>query len=116
MIKLEKEFVGVGEVKGFKFKMLFENEKAFMYEVSYQNEDGYTSKWYEVFERKVSKATDTIMNGVMVHFDEREVYPRSNSFGVWAWCINNYDIAKAKFDYVSTRVKKVREQTVLNKG
>ena len=116
MIKLEKEFVGVGEVKGFKFKMLFENEKAFMYEVSYENDDGYTSKWYEVFERKVSKATDTIMNGVMVHFDEREVYPRSNSFGVWAWCINNYDIAKAKFDYVSTMVKKVRGQTVLNKS
>ena len=116
MIKLEKEFVGVGEVKGFKFKMLFENEKAFMYEVSYENDDGYTSNWYEVFERKVSKATDTIMNGVMVHFDEREVYPRSNSFGVWAWCINNYDIAKAKFDYVSTMVKKVRGQTVLNKS
>ena len=116
MIKLEKEFVGVGEVKGFKFKMLFENDRAFMYEVSCENEDGYTSKWYEVFERRVSKATDTIMNGVMVHFDEREVYPKSNSFGVWAWCINNYDKAKAKFDYVSTRVKKVREQTVLNKG
>ena len=116
MIKLEKEFIGVGEVKGFKFKMLFENEKAFMYEISYENEDGYTSKWYEVFERRVSKATDTIMNGIMVHFDEREIYPKSNSFGVWAWCINNYDKAKAKFDYVSTMVKKVREQTVLNKS
>lgn len=116
MIKLAKEFLGVGEVKGFKFKMLFENEKAFMYEVSYQNEEGHTSRWYEVFERKVSKATDTIMNGVMVHFEEREVYPRSNSFGVCAWCINNYDRAKAKFDYISTRVKRVREQTVLNKG
>lgn len=116
MIKLAKEFLGVGEVKGFKFKMLFENEKAFMYEVSYQNEEGHTSRWYEVFERKVSKSTDTIMNGVMVHFEEREVYPRSNSFGVCAWCINNYDRAKAKFDYISTRVKRVREQTVLNKG
>ena len=116
MIKIEKEFIGVGEVKGFNLKMLFENDRAFMYEVSYENEDGYTSKWYEVFERKVSKATDTIMNGVMVHFEEREVYPKSNSFGVCAWCINNYDRAKAKFDYISTRVKKTREQTVLNKS
>ena len=116
MIKLEKEFIGVGEVKGFKFKMLFENEKAFMYEVSYENEDSYTSKWYEVFERKVSKATDTIMKGIMVHFEEREVYPKSNSFGISAWCINNYDRAKSKFDYISTRVKNVREQAVLNKS
>lgn len=106
MIKLEKEFIGVGEVRGFRFKMLFENEKAFMYEVSCENDDGYTSRWYEVFERKVSKATDTIMNGVSVHFEEREVYPRSNSFGVCAWCINNYDRAKAKFEYISNRVKK----------
>ena len=108
MIKLEKEFIGVGEVRGFRFKMLFENEKAFMYEVSCENDDGYTSRWYEVFERKVSKATDTIMNGVSVHFEEREVYPRSNSFGVCAWCINNYDRAKAKFDYISDRVKRVK--------
>ena len=108
MIKLEKEFIGRGEVKGFRFKMLFNNDKAFMYEVSYQNEEGHTSRWYEVFENKVSNATDTIMNGVMVHFEEREVYPRSNSFGVCAWCINNYDRAKAKFDYISTRVKRVK--------
>ena len=116
MNKLEKEFIGVGEAKCFKFNMLFENDKAFMYEVSYKNEDGYTSRWYEVFERKVSKATDTIMNGVTVNFEEREVYPKSNSFGVCAWCINNYERAKAKFDYLSTRIKKTREQTVLNKS
>ena len=109
MIKLEKEFLGVGEAKGFKFKMLFENDKAFMFEVSYQNEEGYTSRWYEVFERKVSKAKDSIMKGVLVHFEEREVYPKSNSFGVSAWCINNYDRAKAKFDYIPTRIKKTRE-------
>ena len=116
MIKLEKEFIGIGEVKGFKFKMLFNNEKAFMYEVSCENEDGYTSRWYEVFERRVSKATDTIMNGVMVHFEEREVYPKSNSFGVYAWCINNYDMAKDKFEYLSTRVKGVDNKSLLNKS
>ena len=44
----------------------------------------------------------------MVHFEEREVYPRSNSFGVCAWCINNYDRAKAKFDYISDSVKRVK--------
>ena len=116
MIKLEKEFIGIGEVRGFKFKMLFNNDKAFMYEVSCENEDGYTSRWYEVFERKVSKATDTIMNGVMVHFEEREVYPKSNSFGVCAWCINNYNMAKDKFDYLSTRVKGFDNKSLLNKS
>ena len=101
MIKLEKEFIGIGEVKGFKFRMLDENEKSFIYEVS--DED---RKWYEVFERKVSKETDTMLNGISVHFEEREIYPHSNSFGVWAWCINDYDRAMNKFKELSVKVKK----------
>ena len=116
MIKLEKEFIGIGEVKGFKFKMLFNNDKAFIYEVSKKMENGYINKWYEVFERRVSKATDTIMNGVSVHFEEKEIYPKSKSFGVFAWCIYNYDVAKSKFDYLSTRVKGFDKKSLLNKS
>lgn len=33
MKKLEKEFIGIGEVKGFTFKQIKESEKAYLYEV-----------------------------------------------------------------------------------
>ena len=91
MIKLEEKFIGTGEVKGLEFAKLRENEYAFVYKVSYTNEDGISKYWYEVFEKRISKETDTTIGGVDVHFDAREIYPKSNSFGVWAWTCGTLD-------------------------
>lgn len=77
----EKEFIGKGEAKGFKFKLLNANPRTFLYEVDIGH-----SKHYEVFLRKIHSQYGHIM------------YPRSKSFGVWAWSFYNLDRATAKFN------------------
>ena len=80
MKELEKEFIGKGEVKGFKFTLLNANSKAFIYEV-----DNCDFIYYEVFLRKIHSRYGHVM------------YPKSKSFGVWAWSFDNLDRATAKF-------------------
>ena len=72
--QLEKQFEGRGEVRGYSFKQLFESEKAYLYQLT-DNETG--SVHYEVFKKVENKQFDCIS------------YPRSNSFGVWAWCFKS---------------------------
>lgn len=94
MKTLELEFEGKGEVSGIKFKQLQKTEKAFMYELT-DNETG--QKRFEVFARKVSKEGEAIIAGQTVKYEEKELYPKSNCFGIWAWCISDYEKAAAKF-------------------
>lgn len=65
---LTKYYLGIGEVKGFKFYQEAETPYGYIYRV--ENEGII---WYEVFKRKVN----TMYNNVS--------YPRSTSFGKWAW-------------------------------
>ena len=111
MIELEKEFIGSGDVRGFKFRQIKKNKFAFIYEVTNFSEDENINKintYYEVFRRKISKESDGLLNNVMVHFESKEVYPRSNSFGIWAYCIDDYNNAILKFneitDYLSNKL------------
>ena len=105
MIELQQEFAGTGEVKDFIFKQIKKNEHAFLYEVKVPSDDDDSVKMhYEVFERKVSKDNDTIMGGVQVHFDGKEVYPKANSFGIWAWACTDYDKALRKFNEITQNV------------
>jgi hypothetical protein len=102
MIILDKEFRGTGVMKGVKFKQVMKNDRAFLYELSDRDEEsGKTWTWYEVFKRKVSNESDGIIGGVKVHFNAREIYPKSNNFGVWAWCISDYERAIEKFNELS---------------
>jgi hypothetical protein len=95
MKTLELEFEGKGEVSGTKFKQLHKSEKAFLYELT-DFETG--QKRYEVFEKRVSKNCEAIIAGQTVKYEEKELYPKSNCFGVWAWCFNDYEKAIAKFN------------------
>lgn len=85
--KLEEQFVGKGEVKGFNFLCLKSNKWGFLYEV-YTN-DGKTH--YEVFERKINKQYAC------------ESYPGSKSFGKWAWTYGDREKAMAKFETLEIR-------------
>ena len=76
MKKLNKEFIGRGEVRGFKFTQIRATKRAFLYEV---DADGVIC--YEVFKRMINKQYDC------------ESYPGSNSFGLWAW--HYMDLTKA---------------------
>ena len=105
---------GIGEVKGFLFEQFDKNEYAYLYKVSNKDEDTEKVKcWYEVFERRHSKELDTVLDGQPIHFEEKENYPRSNSFGVWAWTFNNLDKAKEKFDLITERLKEKEKNKLL---
>jgi hypothetical protein len=86
MKELYKEFEGRGEVSGYMFRQLFESEKAFMYVLTYK-ETGNIH--YEVFERRINQQFDCVS------------YPKSNSFGIWAWCIKDFNKALLVFSQLN---------------
>lgn len=90
MKKLEKEFTGVGEVKGFGFKQITSNGYAFIYEVKQPMVD---ESYYEVFERRVNTQYNC------------ESYPSRKAFGIWAFCCISYERAQEIYKKLSKRVK-----------
>jgi hypothetical protein len=78
--ELPLEFTGTGEVRGFFFTQIKRTDKGFIYSVMYHN-----AVWYEVFKRKTNQ-----FGGIS--------YPKSKSFGVWAWCFGSLDEAQSKLD------------------
>jgi len=81
MKQLEKKFTGKGEVKGFSFTQLKNNGKAYIYEVA----DG-SFKHYEVFKHKENTQFKCIS------------YPRSKSFGIWAFSVSTFERANEIFE------------------
>lgn len=85
--ELPIEFIGKGEVRGFRFRQLMRGQKMFLYEVYF---DGL--KHYEVFEYRLCFTPMT---------KEQYVgYPKANSFGVWAWTYREYEKAVEKFNQI----------------
>lgn len=89
MKQLEKQFSGSGEKKGYSFTQIAETETGFIYEVI-SNENN--SKHYEVFRRKENAQFGCIS------------YPKSKSFGIWAWCVMDLDRAKAKLESFDSKI------------
>ena len=81
MKQLRKEFDGIGEVRGFSFKQICETEKGFIYEKT-----GYNCKTWEVFKRIENTQYDCIS------------YPKSASFGIWAWNVSSIEKAQDKLN------------------
>jgi len=100
MKQLEKEFIGGGDVKGFKLKQLKANGYVFLYEIN----TGY-SKHYEVFEHRETKESDNIISGVEVHFNAKITYPSSKAFGVWAYCCDDLDRANMRYNELTEIVR-----------
>ena len=100
MKELEKEFEGRGEVSGRIFKQKLANDNAYLYEVI--AEDG--SVYYEVFERKINTQFNCVS------------YPKSNSFGSWAWCFKcrtvseSFEKAAKKFEEIMNKPTKEKKQ------
>ncbi len=86
MKELEKEFTGKGEVKGFRFTQIKQNQHAFIYKVEDNGDDRY-----EVFEKRINKKWNCIS------------YPKSKSFGLWAWSCKFLERAHNIFDDISLR-------------
>ena len=94
--ELEKQFTGIGEVKGFEFTRITSNERSYMYEVR-----NGSSTYYEVFIRKASPVCLNFAKREYSDSEFKEIYPKSNSFGVWAWWCKTYDKAIDKMNSCS---------------
>ncbi|WP_370390222.1 hypothetical protein [uncultured Winogradskyella sp.] len=78
---LKIEFIGTGEVRGFNFRQIRSTNSCFLYEV-----DTGSTKHYEVFKKVINHRFACVS------------YPRSKSFGVWAWCYKTKSKAEKKFN------------------
>ena len=96
IIKLPENFIGSGEVKGFVFNKKTENEKAYIYEVS-----NIGSVYYEVFLKKNTPVCIDFENKIYSDEKFKEKYPKSNDFGIWAFCCLTYENAVLKFNKIS---------------
>ena len=89
MKELQEEVEGRGEVKGKSFKQLLRVKDVYLYECT--GESFYTH--YEVFRRRENKQCNCVS------------YPKSNSFGKWAWTYNNFSDAMDKFNQLKENNK-----------
>ena len=84
--KLESQFTGKGEVKGFNFQKVYENEKGYVYKVHSQE-----SEYFEAF---LKKSTALCINFEKREYSEnefKEIYPKSKDFEVWAWTVGSLE-------------------------
>ena len=91
--KLPNEFVGVGEVKGFFFKKIKENDRFYIFEVS---KNGF--KHYEVIKKIVVSCFLDFHTKELDTNNKKESYPKSNKFGSVAWTYRNIEKALIKFN------------------
>ena len=87
MIELAEEIKGRAEVKGFRFIQVKKNDAAYIYRAILDNREHY-----EVFERRINRQFDM------------ESYPRSASFGLWAWTYPTLDQAERKMEEITQNV------------
>lgn len=88
-------FTGKAEVKGVEFEQLHSSDKAYMYR---RTEDGNVI-YYEVFTKKQVNKFDFETNTQLEEM--KEIYPKSNDFGKWAWCFRDYERAFKRFEELS---------------
>ena len=95
--ELPKEFIGVGEVKGFKFVQIEQGLYAYVYQVN----GGH----YEVFERKYSSKLIDFDKRLYSETEFKETYPSARLFGSTAFSCKNLGDARNKFREINEKVK-----------
>lgn len=73
---LPTEFIGRGEVRGFRFKQIYSHNNFYVYQVSDESDQGIRV-YYELIKRYA--AFSTFMQQM------QECYPSSKMFGIKAW-------------------------------
>lgn len=84
--ELPKQFNGKAEVSGVTFTQLKRDGKVALY----KRDDSY----YEVVVTRVKKYTERISSGDYTHYEQ---YPTATSFGLYGWCIRDYNRALIKY-------------------
>jgi hypothetical protein len=88
VINIENEFIGKGEVSGFTFTKEYESDGGYVYKVN--TGSGFH---YEAFKKKEVAVCLDFENRVYSDTETKEVYPKSNDFGVWAWSLGSLELA-----------------------
>ena len=96
MDKLNRTFIGTGDVGGFEFTLEAESPFAYMFRV-----DTGISTHYEVFMKKTVKKAIDWENRIFSD-EDKEIYPKSKDFGFWAWTYPDKVTATIKFFAIST--------------
>jgi len=81
--------------KGAKFTQVDKSEHGYIYRVEME---GHTH--FEVFKHKETNLYDFATKEVLE--DKKVSYPKDESFGVGAWCVNSLDVAKMIFGSLKT--------------
>ena len=73
----------------FHHTLVKRSDRKAMYKIEF--EPAYTTEkcpvGFEVFQVKKQKAMDLVLNGVAVHYEEKEMTPSDEAFGKWAWAV-----------------------------
>lgn len=94
--KLPETFNGKGEVKGYSFRKIKENEACYLYETSSNNKRSH----YEVIEKRLTPVCLDFDNKVYSTTEFKERKPKAKDFGVWAWTFSNIKTAITKMQLV----------------
>jgi len=129
-IELRNEFTGIGEVKGFEFRQISKSEQAYIYEVKSDGKlyyeifkrlktavclnfefglysDGPLKKIGRLLKMAISKnylcatTLKSKYDEVELRTQYKEIYPKSNQFGVTAWTSGNLEDAAKRFNELS---------------
>jgi len=86
MKELKTNFIGKGQVKGFKFTQVKKTDFGHIYKV-----DDFGAVWYEVFRRVENYRYSCIS------------YPTNKAFGVWAWTAKSLSRANEILEDIKTK-------------
>lgn len=88
---LPTKFEGKGSVKGFTFTLCIKSENMYIYEV----QNG-RYKHYEVFKIKTVPVCVDFEKRIYSDTEFKEIYPKDEDFGVWAWSFSSLESAYSK--------------------
>ena len=98
--KLQKEFIGTGEVKGFKFKQLHNEDDNYIYEVAENDK-----KHFEVLKADKSPKCLDFENRIYSETEFKHVYPKAYKFGLTAWTYKDLNDAVQKLNELEKQSK-----------
>lgn len=91
---------------GMDYALISRNDKVAMYE---QFSPEGISVGFEVILVRIQKAMDVVLNGVTIHYVEKEALPSNEMFGTKAWAFIHRDFAQEKYDEVTNSIVTVTE-------
>ena len=104
--ELSETFEGKGEVKDYNLRQHTKNDYGYIYELT--NKDDNTISHYEVFARKEVKQFDFETKTELL--DTKISYPKSDHFGVWAWCVRSLESAQNQLIEIEKHTKLLEEK------